>query len=410
MQNERPLSGIRVLEAGSYISGPYAGALLAALGADVVKIEPPKGGDPFRRGVEVSSPYFVQYNAGKRSLAVDLKGPDGVALIRKLLPHYDVFIENARPGKMAALGLGPEACMAINPRLVYSAASGFGDGGEYRDRAAYDSIGQSMGGYYSIMSDTEAPRLTGTCVADLITGITATMGILAGLVGRGMNPSNGGVLVQTSLLEAMSTITIDAITQMHEIGKSPTRESRHPQAQNFCLATADSGSITLHLSSSEKFWRALAQAMERPDLITDPRFETYYDRLKNYFELRPIVEEEFRKRTRDDWEARLTAQDVPFAPVLTLTELTQHPQTQWLELLEPVRGNDLLVRPPWRFFGKRPGRAFDAPFIGQHSREIAAEVLSPEEIERLVDAGTIVPAKDTRRDCSDVPPPQGGLP
>ena len=410
MQSERQLTGIRVLEAGSYISGPYAGALLAALGADVVKIEPPKGGDPFRRGVEVSSPYFVQYNAGKRSLAVDLKRPDGIQLIRKLLPHYDVFIENARPGKMAALELGPEDCMAINPRLVYSAASGFGDGGEYRDRAAYDSIGQSMGGYYSIMSDTGAPRLTGTCVADLITGITATMGILVGLVGRGMNPRSDGMLIQTSLLEAMSTITIDAITQMHEIGKSPNRESRHPQAQNFCLATAHGGSITLHLSSSEKFWRALARAMGRPDLITDPRFETYYGRMENYFELRPIVEAEFLKRARDDWETRLIAEDVPFAPVLTLNELTQHSQTKWLELLEPVRGNDLLVRPPWRFSGKRPGRAFDAPFIGPHSREIAAEVLSPEEIERLVDAGTIVPAADTRRDSSDVRQPQGGLP
>ena len=117
VQDDKPLAGLRVLEAGAYISGPYAGALLASLGADVVKVEPPKGGDAFRRGVEVGSPYFVQDNAGKRSLAVDLKKPDGVALIQSLLPHFDVFIENARPGKMDALGLSPDACRAINPCL-----------------------------------------------------------------------------------------------------------------------------------------------------------------------------------------------------------------------------------------------------------------------------------------------------
>ena len=140
-------------------------------GADVVKIEPIRGGDPFRRGVDVGSPYFVQYNAGKRSLAVDLKKPDGIALVKTLLPKFDVLIENSRPGKMDVLGLGHADCIAINPRLIYSSASGFGDGGPYRDRAAYDSMGQSMGAYYSIMNNAGAPRLTGTCIADLITAI-----------------------------------------------------------------------------------------------------------------------------------------------------------------------------------------------------------------------------------------------
>jgi crotonobetainyl-CoA:carnitine CoA-transferase CaiB-like acyl-CoA transferase len=389
LQDERPLKGIRVLEAGAYISGPYAGALLASLGADVVKVEPPKGGDAFRRGVEVGSPYFVQYNAGKRSLAVNLKKAEGIALIRALLPRFDVFIENVRPGKMTALGLGPEDCMKINPRLVYSSASGFGDGGEYRDRAAYDSMGQSMGAFYSIMNDAEAPRLTGTCIADLITAIVATMGILVGLVRQGRDPRGHGLASQTSLLEAMSTITIDAVTQMHETGAAPTRKSRHPQAQNFCLRTSDGGAITLHLSSSEKFWQALAHAMGRIDLIEDPRFLTYNDRVANYFVLESIVEAEFLRRTRDEWDARLIAADVPFAPVLTVSELVHHPQTEWLELLEPARGGNLLVRPPWRFSGKRPTRDFAAPLIGQHSRQVALEVLPPDRVEALIAAGVL---------------------
>lgn len=389
MSRTLPLKGIRVLEAGAYISGPYAGSLLAALGADVVKIEPIRGGDAFRRGVDVASPYFVQYNAGKRSLAVDLKRPEGMALVKSLIPRFDVFIENSRPGVMDRLGLGYDDCVALNPGLVYSSASGFGDGGAYRDRAAYDSMGQSMGGYYSIMNDGDAPRLTGTCVADLITAIAAAMGILAGLVGRGLDPRGRGVLTQTSLLEAMSTLTIDAMTQYHETGATPTRQSRHPQAQNFCLPTRAGGSITLHLSSSEKFWQGLARAMGRAELIEDPRFATYTDRMAHYFALKPIIEAEFLKRSRAEWEDLLIRHDVPFAPVLTVEELASHPQTEWLELLEPARDGNVRVRPPWRFAGQRPSRAFDAPHIGEHSRDLALEVLAPAEVDRLLAEGVI---------------------
>jgi crotonobetainyl-CoA:carnitine CoA-transferase CaiB-like acyl-CoA transferase len=253
-------------------------------------------------------------------------------------------------------------------------------------------MGQSMGAYYSIMNDEGSPRLTGTCIADLITGLTATMGILAGLVGRGLDPDRRGTLTQTSLIEAMSTITIDAMTQMTETGAAPTRETRHPQAQNFCLLTASGESIALHLSSSEKFWQALARAMGREDLIEDDRFRGYYDRMAHYFELRPIVEGEFLKRSRDEWEARLIAEDVPFAPVLSMADIATHPQTDWLQLLEPERDGKVLVRPPWRFWGERPHRPFGAPRLGEHSREVALEVYGPEEVDRLIQAGVIVQA------------------
>ena len=392
MQGARPLTGIRVLELGAYISGPYAAALLAALGADVVKVEPPLGGDAFRRGVDIDSHYFAQYNAGKRSLAVNLKHPDGVALVKRLAPQFDVVVENNRPGKMAALGLGAEDLMKINPSLVYASVSGFGDGGPWRDRAAYDSIGQSMGGFYSIMNDEGEARLSGTCIGDLISAVTVAMGILAGLVGRGSTPERKGLEVQTSLVEAMSTITIDAMTQFFETGVAPTRESRHPQAQNFCLTTASGGSITLHLSSSQKFWEALATAMGRADLIEDPRFATYYDRMANYFALKPVVEAEFLKHSRADWEALLTASDVPFAPTLSVAEVTTHPQSQWLDMLEPERDGKTLVRPPWRFFGERPDRPFRAPHIGEHSREVALQISTAEDVDRMIAEGVLVQA------------------
>jgi crotonobetainyl-CoA:carnitine CoA-transferase CaiB-like acyl-CoA transferase len=389
MQTATPLKGIRVLELGAYISGPYAGALLASLGADVVKVEAPSG-DAFRRGVGTKSHYFVQYNAGKRSLAVNLKDPRGVELVRSMLPTFDVFIENSRPGKTAQLGLGPEDCRKLNPRLVYASASGFGDGGEWRDRAAYDSIGQSMGGFYSVMSEAGKPQLSGTCVGDLITAISVVMGILAGLVGRSLDSDGAGCLTQTSLMEAMSSLTIDAMSQYNETGEAPTRQSRHPQAQNFCLVCKGGDAITLHLSSSQKFWQALTRAMGRPELATDPRFAGYYDRMERYFDLKPIVEAVFLERTRDEWMERLIEQDVPFAPVLTMQELAQHPQTKWLDLLEPERDGMLLVRPPMRFEGRRPERAFDAPEVGQHSRALAAEFCSEDLVDQLIAEGVIV--------------------
>ena len=182
------------------------------------------------------------------------------------------------------------------------------------------------------------------------------------------------------------------MTQFFETGVTPTRESRHPQAQNFCLATASGGSITLHLSSSQKFWQALAGAIDRADLIEDPRLATYYDRMANYFALKPIVEAEFLKHPREDWEARLVAADVPFAPTLTLAEVTTHPQSQWLDMLEPEHDGKTLLRPPWRFFGERPDRPFRAPHIGEHSREVALQVLPAAEVDRLVAEGVLLQA------------------
>ena len=386
----KPLEGIHVLEIGAYISAPYAGALLAALGAEVVKIEPPEG-EMFRRGMGVGSPYFVQYNTGKKSVAVDLKSPEGRKLIESLLPRFDVLLENMRPGKLAALGLGPELCRRINPHLVYASVSGFGSGGPLVDRPAYDSIGQSVGGLYSIMNDADDLRLTGTCIADLITAITATMGILAGLVGRVQDPEHRGLVVETSLMEAVSTLTIDAVTQAFETGENPVRETRHPQAQNFCLHTASGQAITLHLSSSEKFWRSLMRAVGREDLIDDPRFRDYGERMKseNFAQLKEILEAEFVKHPRAEWERRLEEADVPFAPALTVREVADHPQTQWLKLLTHPYEGQALVQPPWKFDGERPVRMDRAPQVGEHTWEVLGEVRSEAELATLAEKGTI---------------------
>jgi crotonobetainyl-CoA:carnitine CoA-transferase CaiB-like acyl-CoA transferase len=383
-----PLAGMRVLELGGYIAGPYACSLLCALGADVVKVERPGGGDDFRRGVDDQSLYFIQYNAGKRSLAVDLKHPEGVALVRALVPRFDVVMENMRPGKLAAMGLGPADCLELRPDLIYASATGFGSGGPLAQRAAYDTIGQAVGGLYSLLSDAGAAQLAGTPMADLITGFSTVAGVLAALAGRGV--SGQGRLVETSLMEAVSTLTIDAFTQHFEDGgRDPSRQSRHPQAQNFCVKTATGEDIAIHLSSSQKFWLAFVEAIGRPELAEDPRFTNYNLRVEHYFELVEIVEPEFLKKSAAEWERLLADNDVPFGPVLTMSAFRAHPQTEWLDLLEPERNGVSLVRPPWRFDGSRPQRSGVAPKVGEHTRELAREVYDETRINQLVDDGVL---------------------
>jgi formyl-CoA transferase len=387
---QRPLDGIRVLEFTSYISGPYGGALFATLGADVVKVEPLEG-EAFRIGRDAGSPYFAQYNAGKRSIAIDLKSSAGVDAMKALLPRFDVLIENMRPGKLAALGLGPEVCRALNPKLIYTSISGFGNGGPLRDRPAFDSIGQSLGGLYTVMNDDNDVRLTGTCVADLITAISMSIGVLSALVGRSQSATGEGAYLETSVMEGVSTLAIDAMTQAFDGDMDPVRDTRHAQANNFCLKTATGDSITLHLSSSQKFWRALARAVDREDLIEDPRFRSYGDRTKpeNYQALKVIMEQQFAKRSRDDWEERLAEADVPFAPALTMRQVAAHEQTKWLEMFDKDDRGHTLVRPPWRIDGKRPTRPRHIPLIGEHTREVLGEVLSAAQLDALSHARII---------------------
>lgn len=389
----QPLAGIRVLEVAAYISGPYATAILAALGAEVVKIEPIEG-EAFRIGKDDRSPYFVQYNAGKKSVALNLKSLEGRDLIYRMLPDFDVLVENMRPGKMEQLGLGPDTCRAINAALVYVSISGFGSGGVLRDRPAYDSIGQAIGGMYTIMNDPGEVRLTGTCMADLITGLNTAMGIMAALLGR--ERQGTGTHIETSVFEAVSTLTIDALTQARDRNMDPVRQTRHPQAQNFCLQTASGDFIVMHLSSSQKFWASLMQAAGRGDMVDDPRYAIYTNRVDpdNYRAIVAALEAEFIKLPREEWERRLADADVPFAPALTMRQIFDHPQAKWLQMFGETPSKQALVRPPWRFDGERPERNSPAPQIGGNTREVLRALLDESELDILTGKGVIPPMRN----------------
>lgn len=383
-----PLTGIRVMELGGYISAPFGTSMLAALGAEVVKIERPGTGDEFRRGKNETEPYFRQYNAGKLSVAVDIKRPEGAELVRALVPRFDVVVENMRPGKVDALGLGYDACKTARADIIYTSVTGFGANGPMAQRPAYDTIGQAFGGVYSIMNRRGQEQLSGTCLADLITGSMTVTGILAALVGRGAN--GNGVRVETSLAEAISTLTIDAMTQYYaDGGVDPDLNSRRPQGQIFVLRTASGDPLAVHLSSSQKFWTSFVHVLGRPELAEDPRFETYAQRCEHYFELVPIVGEVFATRPASEWEFLLDKYDVPFTPVMTVSKYLDHPQTKWLAMTEPEEDGLALVRPPWRFDGSRPRRTGATPKVGEHTREIAGEVLEARRIDELVSAGVL---------------------
>ncbi|MBC2640856.1 MULTISPECIES: CaiB/BaiF CoA-transferase family protein [unclassified Rhodococcus (in: high G+C Gram-positive bacteria)] len=383
----KPLDGIRILEIGGYIALPFATSILCALGAEVVKVEKPVVGEDFRRHQNDGSPYFRQYNTGKRSLSIDLKRPEGVALVKALVPHFDVVLENLRPGKLAALGLGPDDCRALRSDLVYGSVTGFGSGGPLASRPAYDTIGHAFGGLYSLFGDDARPQLAGGLSADLITGLSTATGVLAALVGRLRTGSPQHV--ETSIMEAVSVLATDGITQSFELGYDPSRQSRHPQAQNFCVKTATGEYLAVHLSSSQKFWRSLCTAMNRMDLTEDPRFAEYRSRESNYHELAKIVEAEFEQQSLQHWEDALSAADVPFAPVLSMTGFVEHEQVEWLELVERQQDGLALIRPPWRFAGERPDRAGTAPRVGADSRDVASEVYSAEQIDDLVQADVL---------------------
>src|ERR1700679_3062624 len=216
---EAALSGIRIVEQGTFITGPCAGMMLADLGADVIKVESPEG-DPYRsyQG-EQYSPHFQAYNRNKRSIALDLKEPSERKLFDGLVAQADVFIQNFRPGTAARLGAGCERLRELNPRLIYGSISGFGSSGPYADRPSYDSVAQALSGFLSVVVDSERPRFLGPALADVITGIYGAYGVLGALVRRGRTGQGG--LVEVSMLEAMAHFTVEPFAAFFALGATP---------------------------------------------------------------------------------------------------------------------------------------------------------------------------------------------
>jgi formyl-CoA transferase len=244
---DAPLAGIRVLEVASYVTGPYAGALLADMGAEVIKIEEAEQGDPFRGwGKGGYSPTFRSVNRGKRSVAIDLRSVQGRDIVLRLADRADVVVENYRPGTVDRLGIGYAEVRARNPRVVYCSISGFGSSGPYRDRPGYDTVGQAVSGLLSLLTDLDRPRPMGISLSDHLTGLYACYGVLAALVGRGVNGQ--GRRVETSLLQATTAFLAEnaascstsvAATDKHVCTYQPARQPARPPTTRAAAFTQD---------------------------------------------------------------------------------------------------------------------------------------------------------------------------
>lgn len=371
------LKNVRVLEQGSFITGPAASMLLGDLGADVIKIEQPETGDPFRafKG-GLYSPHFQTFNRNKRSIALDTKDPHDREIFDDLVRSADVYIQNFRPGTAEKLGVDAARLRALNPKLIYCAITGFGPDGPASQRPSYDTVAQGASGYLNLLVNPANPRVVGPAIADSITGFYAAYGILGALHERAT--TGVGRTVEVSMLEAMCHFNLDAFTHFYSANEVMGPYSRPSVSQSYVMQCSDGKWLALHMSSPEKFWQGLARAIERPTIFEDPRFADRPGRIKHQQELIALMSEIFVTRPRGDWCARLEAEDVPYAPVYDTSEALSDPQAQHMQILvgttHPTMGEFKTVRSPVSYDGQKPLEVTAPPVLGEHGRSIVEEM------------------------------------
>lgn len=367
------LQGVRVIEQGTFITGPAAGMLLGDLGADVIKVEQPGTGDPFRafRG-GLYSPHFQTYNRNKRSIALNPKSPQDLEIFDRLIAGADVYIQNFRPGAAERLGASEERLRAINPRLIYCAISGFGQTGPASQRPSYDTVAQAASGYLNLLVNPANPRVVGPAIADSITGFYAAYGILGALYER--ERTGRGRKVEVSMLEAMCHFNLDAFTHYFSEGEVMGPFSRPSVSQSYVLKCRDGKWIALHMSSPEKFWKGLATAIENTEIFCDARFSSRDARIRHQEELIQVLGATFALRGREEWCSRLRDEDVPHAPMYDTSEALDDPQAQHLQLQVTVPHRTLgefsTVRSPVTFDGQRSVDIVPPPQLDEHGEEI----------------------------------------
>lgn len=387
----RLLAGFTVLDLGSFITAPYAAMLLAELGADVIKVERPDGGDPFRwfSGGQ-SSPHFLAHNRHKRSVALDYTKPRGRDILRRLVGQADALVINVRPGVEARLGVDEATLREINPRLVTCYITGFGADGPYAKRAAYDNVGQALSGFLSRFHQERDPRVAGPAISDAATGIFAAIGILGALLER--SRTGLGRKVEVSMVEATLALAIEPLAHTFATGADQPFHLRGAMSQAYILTCKDGHRIALQMSSLPKFWEGLAAVIEQPDLLV--RYPDRKSLVANYDRIADELAEVFATRPRDEWLERLARHDVPFVPERKLSELQDDPQIRHLDLFHDVeRASGGTVRTIHRAIRVDGSREIDfraPPLLGEHTAEVLGGVgISRTELDDLVSQGIV---------------------
>ncbi|HTV30957.1 MAG TPA: CoA transferase [Xanthobacteraceae bacterium] len=370
------LEGIRVIELGTVITAPLTGMMLGDLGADVIKVERPEG-DPFRRSHgDDYGPTFVAYNRDKRSIVLDLTIERDRKTLLDLIDGCDVLLDNFRPTVLGKLGLAPEVLRERNPRLIQCSITGFGATGPYSDRPAFDAVGLALSGVASLFVDPQNPEAFGPTISDNVTGMNACCAVLAALVERAR--TGRGRRLEINMLEATMAFSPDAFTNFTRAGTISDRLTRVATSQSFAFSCADGSLLAIHLSTREKFWRALLDALEAPELGADERFANHLNRTEHYVALRGELALRFSTRARQEWLERLADADVPAAPIWNAAEALDDPQVQALgavcETRHPVKGAIRSIHCPILVDGRRPrAQMRPPPLLGEQSVEILAE-------------------------------------
>jgi crotonobetainyl-CoA:carnitine CoA-transferase CaiB-like acyl-CoA transferase len=392
-----PLSGVRVIDLTSVVSGPFATMFLADQGADVVKVEP-LGGDITRRSRQSVDPtgqfsaLFISTNRGKRSIAVDLKQPQGLEIVRRLIGRSDVLVQNFRPQVMERLGLGEEAMRALNPRLIYVSISGAGDSGPYAEKRVYDPIVQGLSGLADVQADakTKRPQMIRTIVADKTTSVVTAQAVASALYAR--EKTGQGQHIKIAMLDVMiAYIWPEAMMQYTVVGQEAG--ATDPVARpDLIFKTLDGYMTAGTISDSE--WQGFCRAVEAPELIEDKRFSTPAARTANAAERITLMGEILATRTTAEWLTRLDEADVPCAPVLRRGEVAsnEHVVARGLirEFDHPGIGRVRQPRPAAEFSATPVREPSPAPGIGQHGRQILAELgYAADEIARLGDTKVV---------------------
>lgn len=387
------LAGIKVVEAASYVTGPFAAQLLGDMGAEVIKIEEPRHGDPFRGwGERNYAATFCSLNRNKKSITLDLRTDQGCDIALKLAAGADVWIQNFRPGVMEKRGLGYDEINRLNPKIVYCSISGFGPAGPYRDMPGYDTIGQARSGLLSLLTDPGKPQGMGISFSDHLTGMYACYGVLGALLSR--MRTGQGQHVETSLLRASISFVAENAARYFETGHVPRRKHRTTTAGVFAFEDCNGLPFVLHMSSPDKFWFALFDVVDRSEWSKDPRFHNRKARTENYDALVEQLQPIFRAGERSDWLRRLTEKDVPAAPINTLDEVFADPQVKTygfpVEVEHPKMGKMKLIGNAVDMSRTPPGIDTPPPVLGEHTEEILTALgFDRAAISDLRDKGTI---------------------
>ena len=359
-----PLAGIRVVDLTSYIAGSYGAMMLADMGAAVVKVEAIEG-DSFRE-----LPGFFGWNRGKRSIAVNLKAPDGRAIVHRLAREADVAMDNMRPGVADRLGVGHATLSALNPRLIYSSVTAFGSTGPYRERPGFDPLLQAMGGLMSLQGFGGPPQYLRIAPTDYYCAALACQAILAALYVR--ERTGRGQLVETSLLAAVLALQSGLVVDF------PGRQTVLRETPTYRLYQAGDGGWLFLACGNQSFWVKLCKALGRPDLADDPRFSSWLSRRDHGDALTPILEKAFASRPCEEWLRLLTEHDIPAARTQPLQEFMRDPAVlhhgMVVQYEHPEKGSLTLMGPPLRFSDTPAADAGPPPTLGQHTEPILREL------------------------------------